>query len=153
MKNLILIITMFFGFFTLNPMTAQNTKVTKNSNTKQEVDKMATPASGDVIYQTELKNTTEAKTKRQEEAKANQNEMKLKGKFDNQRKSVNTSTTGKVEVQQPQSVEKTKPAGKVYHKDASEGKIKYKKGEMKPNVPATDNKVKLGAPKTQEKTK
>ncbi len=152
MKNLILIITMIFGFFALNPMTAQNTKVTKNSNTKQEVDKMAKPASGDVIYQTELKNTNDAKTKRQEEAKANQNEMKLKGKFNNSRKSVNATTT-KVEAEKPQNVEKTKPAGKVYQKDASEGNVKYKKGEMKPNVPATDNKAKLEAPKTQEKTK
>ena len=152
MKNLILIITMFFGFIALNPMTAQNTKVTKNSNTKLEVEKMATPANGDAIHQVELKNTTEAKTKRQDEAKVNHNEMKVKGKFNNQRKSVNSITT-QVEAEKPQNVEKTKPGGKVYQKNASEGNAKYKKGELKPNVPASDNKAKLEVPKTQEKTK
>ena len=152
MKNLILIITMIFGFFTLNPIFAQNTKTTKSVVAKPINEKMAEPILNDIGNDKEIQMTTDAKICRQGEARKMQNETIVKSQLKKETKSSAGSMKNSIETKN-ENMKKPNPSGKVYHKNTNEGNVKYKKGEMKPNVPATDNKAKLEAPKTQEKTK
>lgn len=143
---------MIFGFFSLNPIFAQNTKTTKSFDAKPTNEKMAEPSLNEIGNDKEIQMTTDAKICRQGEARKMQNETIVKSQLKKETKSSAGSMKNSIETKN-ENMKKPNPSGKVYQKDASEGNVKYKKGELKPNVPATDIKAKLEAPKTQEKTK
>jgi hypothetical protein len=153
MKNLILIIMMFFGFVALNPILSQDTKATKYVVAKPINEKMAEPAREDLGEKKEIQLTTEAKITRQAEARKMQKDMMVKSQLKKESsKPYVESMNNTVEIKKA-NMKKPQPTGKVYEKNSADGSVKYKKSDLKPNVPALENKENIESPKTLGNTK